>query len=173
MGHRSRVYWVVPEAGMLFWRFHCAYVEYVRPKVDSHPYYYTSIWGEEWGQPWTLEAAGDRFRRAVRSIGLEPCAARGLSMHGFRHRARHFMDRADVARRVQQIVLHQRSARSQDAYGRPEAGEVRDALAAVTRAGECDFVAGSYARAFSEVEALGRLDEIGRELAGRFLKRIP
>lgn len=171
-GQRSRVYWVVPEAGMLFWHLHAAYVSHVRPQTDTHPYYFSSLWGDAYAAPWTLDAAGDTFNRAVHSIGLEPASARGLCMHALRHRVAHWMRLGGVAPAHRQVVLHHQSVESQEVYGRPEAGDVAEALLAATGpAGPPGGGSVGYADLFPVHERSSRLDEIGRELARTFLGR--
>ena len=169
-GQHSRVYWVVPEVGLLFWHLHGVYVAHVRPRLQTHPYYFQSTWGAAYGSPWALDAAGDTFDRALRAIGLEPTSARGLCMHAFRHRIVHWMRLRGVPPEVRRLVLHHQSIESQDSYGQPGPADVSAILRAATAEQFGKVV--TYADMFPLAEQSSRLDEIGRKLAANFLGRV-
>ena len=132
VGQRTRAYWLVPEVGLLFWRLHTVYLVYVRPMASKHPFYFTSRSNLSIGTPWTLDSAKGAFARGLGKIGLQPDASRGLHMHGFRHRCKHWMDLAGVSAIDQQAVLHQQSIKSQNSYGRVSPTEVAELLREAT-----------------------------------------
>ncbi len=151
-GHKcTRVYWIAPEIGHLYWWVYRAYMDHVQPAKCRHPFLHCSRGGAAFGAPWTLDASGDRFRRGLAAIDQKQSSADGTCLSAFRHRVRRWMDVMGVPPGIQQIVLHHRSIHSQAAYGRGSGFEVSTVLSALS--------SGQSSR-----EAT-RLHEIGRELA--------
>lgn len=165
VGQRTRVVWLVPEVGRLFWRLHAVYLAHARPIASSHPYYFSSSSNLSIGTPWTLDSAEDAFDRSLKKIGLKPDASKGLCMHGFRHRGKHWMDLAGVSATDQQAVLHHQSIRSQAEYGRVGPIEVAELL---RKAGSQPDVGGPIAPASALPSAAVSFVSIGRALAGHF-----
>lgn len=175
VGQRSRVFWVVPEIGRLFWRFHTAYVRLTRPRRTAHPYYYCSLWGPAFGDPWTLDASQDLFDRTVRAIGLQPSSARGICRHAFRHRIMHWLIMRGVPPEVRRVIMHHQSMESQSAYGRLPDSDVNEVLRAAggTTVGRPIEAFDPYRGSIPIPGLSTRFDEIGRELAGLFLGERP
>lgn len=165
VGQRTRVFWLVPEVGKLFWRLNTAYLAHVRPIASSHPFFFSSSSNFSIGTPWTLDSAEDAFDRSVRKIGLEPDASKGLCMHGFRHRGKHWMDLAGVSAADQQAVLHHQSIKSQAEYGRVGPIEVAELL---RKAGSRPGVGGPTAPATALPSAAVSFVSIGRAIASHF-----
>ncbi len=168
VGIRARVVWVVPEIGRLFWRMHRAYVGCVRPMGLAHPFYFSSSSNNTFGTPWTLDSADDAFERSLAQLGLVPDSSKGLCMHGWRHRAKNWMDLAGLTPQYKQVALHQQSINSQNDYGRvgpvEAAGILGDAIS--RRAGTGKAAIGGEPSA-----AACRFQAIGTELARHFLER--
>lgn len=170
---RTRVYWQSPEIGELFWLFHEIYVNGVRPRTTSHPYYYVSLSPSTYGAPWTLGASKDRFDAAVRRIGLEPDAMTGICRHAFRHRIGHWLVRAGVHPAITQIIMHHKSVASQVAYMNLPPADVSAALTAAAGDGSWRPAEDGPGAMRSPWRGVNQdvLAHAGRDVVGRLLGR--
>ena len=166
VGQRTQAYWLVPEIGLLFWHLHGVYLGHVRPMASKHPFYFASRSNFSIGTPWTLDSAKGAFARVLGEIGLQPDASRGLHMHGFRHRCKHWMDLAGVSAIDQQAVLHQQSIKSQEGYGRVGPAEVAELVREATRR---PADPGSIASVPLLPPIAGRFVAIGHAIATHFM----
>lgn len=145
-GPRTRVFWRNPEAGYLFWELHRIYIQSLRPRQTSHPYYFVSLSGQGHGRPMTIDAADDAFARALARMDLRPDASLGLSPHCMRHLYAQELVDAGLNPAVIQLCLHHTSVASQAVYTRPLPGRVAEVLARAAQKierGELDFDASS------------------------------
>ena len=165
LGMRGRVQWMLPEIGMLFWRLNQVYVDLVRPKGADHPFHFVSLSNNSYGRPWTLDGAQSRFEASLEVLDLEPSAADGLCMHGWRHRAKRWMDQLCLSRSDKQQALHQNTLEAQEDYGRMGPVEVEAELASAARGARVPAVADAVQSACPEAS---EMDEIGRAIARHF-----
>lgn len=129
----SRLQWISPGLRELFRTLHGVYVNHVRPTALAHPYYLVSLSQAEFGQPWTVGAFNDAFANALRRIGEEPDATRGLNPHGLRHLYGQTLTDMRVSPIIIQQAMHHRSIASQLAYTKPSAQRVSETLEAASR----------------------------------------
>ena len=165
IGMRTRVQWLLPEIAMLFWRLNRVYVELVRPRALGHPFHFVSLANNSFGQPWTNEGARSGFETALEALGLQPSAGEGLCMHGWRHRAKRWMDQLGLSSADKQQALHQNTSYAQEDYGRAGPVEVAAELERAARHTGCP--AGAAAGRAPTPDACGMAD-IGRAIARHF-----
>jgi len=128
LGPRSRVYWLNPLAGQLFWEAHRYYLAHVRSRFQHHPYYFVNLSGDGYGRPMTIDAVDESFGRALRRLGLSASAAAGLSPHAMRHSYAQALTEANLRPQIIQICMHHRCLSSQNVYTRPWPHQISSAL---------------------------------------------
>lgn len=126
--HRARnafeVFWFPQSVGELFLSLYRMYIQYVRPLTLNHPYLFVT----QDGQPLGVGSFSKNHSRAVRRIGLEPVKALGTSPHGHRHAYGQRLKNGGLSIKEIQVAMHHVSPLSQEAYTRPSAAQVREAI---------------------------------------------
>lgn len=88
--HESDFHWLVPEVGRLFAQLHRKYMhEFRYGTVDSHPYYFININGDQFGTALKISNLTKIFYRAAKRVGLS-ASEPGVNPHGARHFYGHF-----------------------------------------------------------------------------------
>ncbi len=129
----SVLQWVNGQKRRLFYHLYNVYRDYVLPTGLDHPYLFVSLSHGEFGQPWTVGAFNDAFNEALRRIGEEPDAERGLNPHGLRHLYGQTLVEMGMPPLVIQHAMHHRSIESQLIYTKPSTERVRQMLEAASR----------------------------------------
>lgn len=136
MDHKDnyiQMHWFPPEYGVLFrelWREHLHYLACLE---RHHPYAFISYERNTIGQPYTLNAFNDNYKKAMRRIGYSVAKAEGLTPHGHRHAYGRRITRAEVDPVIRKKALHHAQLESQAIYTVPANVEVSDALNRASR----------------------------------------
>jgi len=88
---------------------------------------------EHIGNPYTLNAFHDNYRKGLKRIGLKPCKSDGLSPHSHRHSYGRRLRRAGISEIVIKKCLHHSALESQLVYTTPTVKEVTTSLNAATQ----------------------------------------
>ncbi|MCG7873100.1 MAG: site-specific integrase [Candidatus Thiodiazotropha lotti] len=123
-----QLHWFPQEAGILFaklWREYCQYLLVVN---RNHPYAFISFERRSLGNPLTINALKDAYKKALLRIGEMPAKIEGRSSHAHRHAMGRRLEKADVNPRVIQKVMHHKSIASQVPYTAPGIERVTQAL---------------------------------------------
>ncbi|MCU7872491.1 MAG: site-specific integrase [Candidatus Thiodiazotropha sp. (ex Lucinoma borealis)] len=111
-----QLYWFPSQVGVLFGKLWRTYVRYVAAIDRNHPYAFISFNKENLGQPFTLNALNDAYKKALYRIGEVPAKVEGRSPHAHRHALGRRLEKARVHPRIIQKVLHHKSLTSQEPY---------------------------------------------------------
>lgn len=129
----SVVQWINGSQKSLFYHLFRIYRDHVLPTGLDHPYLFVSMSHGEFGRPWTVGAFNDAFNEALRRIGEEPDAERGLNPHGLRHLYGQTLVDMGMKPLVIQHAMHHKSIESQVGYTKPSADRVRQMLEAASQ----------------------------------------
>jgi hypothetical protein len=122
------VFWYPENYGRLFLKLFKIYINYVRPMSLGHPWLFVT----EDRLPMTAKAYSTLHDAAVHRIGLTASKPAGTTPHGHRHaygqRMQELLEAGHIDKKIFQVVMHHRSALSQEAYNGKEWGRVNDEL---------------------------------------------
>lgn len=110
------VHWFPTNLGEVFAKLWRIYTRFLTSVTRHHPYAFVSFHRKYIGEPYTLNAFHDNYRRALMRIGLKPSKADGLSPHSHRHSYARRLRRAGVEMAVIKKCLHHASLTSQLPY---------------------------------------------------------
>lgn len=146
LGNKQNLYLVKNEKyTLVFWRnasfgvaFKKLYSEYVmlRPRVVESPYMFIS----SNGTPSTIKGYQKVYAAACRRVGLVPRKELGTSPHGHRHSYVYYLKRAGLPEKIIQLLVHHRSAASQEVYDNASISDARAALNAITAPEETNLL---------------------------------
>jgi integrase len=123
-----QLFWFPHQSSFIFaqlWRNYCRYLTTVE---RHHPYAFVSFEGKTAGQPLTINAFHDAYRKALYRVGKTPSKVEGFSPHGHRHAMGRRLERAGLPPRIIQKVLHHKSITSQASYTVPGIEQVSQTL---------------------------------------------
>lgn len=126
----SRVTWLLPAYGVLFWQAHLQYMKIRSRIVDrSHPYYFVNL-RRNIGAPMTYENAKSTLERAARRLAI-----RGhKNPHSLRHMYGYTMqNRFGLPLHVVQRAMRHVSPESTEVYTQPTSMDVRRQLEAAQK----------------------------------------
>jgi site-specific recombinase XerD len=123
----SRVTWLLPVYGVLFWQAHVQYMK-IRGRLagSAHPYYFVNL-RRNIGAPLTYENAKGTLERATHRLAIQG----PQNPHSMRHMYGHTMqNRFGVPRHAVQRAMHHTSPESTEVYTQPTSAEIRKQLEA-------------------------------------------
>lgn len=125
----TKVFWIDKGWGELFWALHKIYVrDYLSRMRLSHPYYFTCINSDKFGQPWTLRAFQASWKAGLARIGLQQQRHSGTAPHGGRHFYGLSAANLGIDPRIRQVMMHHRNILSQLRYQRPSGEQVNQEI---------------------------------------------
>lgn len=124
------VHWFPALFGEVFAKLWRDYTRFLIGVERNHPYAFISFYRNYLGNPYTLNAFHDNYRRSLMRIGLKPDKSKGLSSHSHRHSYARRLKRAGVDKLVIKKCLHHSSLESQIIYTTPTLSEIKKDLSA-------------------------------------------
>ncbi|MDO9453383.1 MAG: hypothetical protein Q7J29_11070 [Stagnimonas sp.] len=136
--YRSEIFWLLPAAGILFWRLHEEY-ERIRIRIGgNHPYYFVNLVGEGVGEPVTIKNVQQIFSRVTARIKVHT-----RFYHSLRHYYGYFaLNHLQVAaadgtsRRLTisevRVMMRHRSEESTRVYAKPDISQIKASINAAS-----------------------------------------
>ena len=120
--------WFPQQASILFAQLWHRYIHYLAAIDRHHPYAFVSFDPQSLGQPLTINAFKDAYKKALYRIAETPSKINGRSPHAHRHALGRRLAQAGVHPRIIQKTLHHKSLASQEPYTAPGITQVTEVL---------------------------------------------
>ena len=132
--YHADIFWLVPEAGIMFWQLHEEYMQRRLRIAGDHPYYFINLTGTAAGEPMTAKNIQQIFLRISNKVGAPT---------GFYHSLRHFYGYTaiNVLKKVGKggllenlslaevrVMMRHRAESSTSVYAQPSASRIREEL---------------------------------------------